>query len=268
MAGTQLSMAIKQWRTAHGPALRDWLNAWAEFEALSALACYAYENPDRTFPEVSEGGPRGTHAPHFEARAAGHPLLPHDGCVPNDVSLNRESRFYVVSGSNMSGKSTLLRTIGLNAVLALAGVPVRAEALRLSRFSVCASLAPADSLLSGRSRFLAEVDRLKQAIGLTGGAQPVLFLIDEIFSGTNSSDRRVAAEAVVRTLVDRGAVGAISTHDLALTEIAAPEGLGGVNVHMGSRPGGGPMDFDYLLKPGVTTEANALAIARMPGVTV
>jgi DNA mismatch repair ATPase MutS len=133
---------------------------------------------------------------------------------------------------------------------------------------VCASLAPADSLLSGRSRFLAEVDRLKQAIGLTGGAQPILFLIDEIFSGTNSSDRRVAAEAVVRTLVDRGAVGAISTHDLALTEIAAPEGLGGVNVHMGSRPGGGPMDFDYLLKPGVTTEANALAIARMPGVTV
>jgi DNA mismatch repair ATPase MutS len=156
----------------------------------------------------------------------------------------------------------------LNAVLALAGAPVRAAGLRLSRFSVCASLAPADSLLSGRSRFLAEVDRLKQAIGLTEGGPPVLFLVDEIFSGTNSSDRRVAAETVVRTLVEGGAVGAISTHDLALSEIAARAELGGLNVHMGSRNGGGPMDFDYLLKPGVTTETNALAIARMAGVSV
>ncbi len=268
MGGTQLSMAVEQWRAAHGLAARGWLAAWAEFEALNALACYAYENPDHTFPEVSEGGAPDKNAPHFEARAAGHPLLPHDGCVPNDVTLNRTSRFYIVSGSNMSGKSTLLRTIGLNAVLALAGAPVRAAALRLSRFSVCASLAPAESLLNGRSGFLAEVDRLKQAIGLTDGRQPVLFLVDEIFSGTNSSDRRVAAEAVVRTLVDRGAVGAISTHDLTLTEIAAREGTGGVNVHMGSRNGGGPLDFDYLLKAGVTTEANALAIARMAGVSM
>jgi DNA mismatch repair ATPase MutS len=169
----------------------------------------------------------------------------------------------------MSGKSTLLRTIGLNAVLALAGAPVRAQSLRMSRLSVCASLAVVDSLLSGKSKFLAEVDRLRQAIELAIGNSPVLFLVDEIFSGTNSRDRRTAAEAVVRTLVDRGAIGALSTHDLALSEIADDGGAPrGENVHMGSKGKGDPMDFDYLLKPGVTQEANALAIARMAGVPV
>jgi DNA mismatch repair ATPase MutS len=262
MAGTQLLMAVEQWRAANGEPFRAWLAAWAELEALNALACYAYENPDNTFPEVTDG------PAHFEALAAGHPLLPGDTCVRNDVALNGNSRFYIISGSNMSGKSTLLRTIGLNAVLAQAGAPVRASRLRQSRLAVCASLAPAESLADGRSRFMAEVERLKQAIARTREEAPVLFLVDEIFSGTNSSDRRVAAEAVVRTLVDRGAIGALSTHDLALSEIAAYDGLGGVNVHMGSADGGGPMDFDYLLKAGVTTEANALAIARMAGVTV
>ena len=261
-AGTQLSMAVEEWRAAHGEALRVWLAAWAEFEALNALACYAYENPGHTFPEICEG------AASFEAHAAAHPLLPQDGCVANDISFNARSRFYIVSGSNMSGKSTLLRTIGLNAVLALAGAPVRAAKLTLSRVRLCASLAPAESLADGKSRFLAEVERLQQAIRLAESGVPVLFLVDEIFSGTNSSDRRVAAEAVVRTLIDRGAIGAISTHDLALSEIAACDGVAGVNVHMGSREGIGPMDFDYLLKPGGTTEANGLAIARMAGVPV
>ena len=260
MGGTQLSMAVERWRASHGPALRSWLEAWAEFEALNALACHAFENPDHVFPEISAT------PPHFEARGTGHPLLPHDGCITNDVSLNPESRFYILSGSNMSGKSTLLRAIGLNTVLSQAGAPVRAAALRLSRFSVVASFSPAESLSNGTSRFLAEVQRLKQAIVLAAEGPPVLFLVDEIFSGTNSSDRRVAAEAVVRALVKRGALGAISTHDLALAEIARAPELGGVNVHMGSRPGGGPLDFDYRLKEGVTTEANALAIARMAGV--
>jgi DNA mismatch repair ATPase MutS len=166
----------------------------------------------------------------------------------------------------MSGKSTLLRSIGLNAVLAFAGAPVRARVLNLSRLSVCASLSVVDSLLNGKSKFMAEVDRLRQTIE-AAAVQPVLFLIDEILGGTNSRDRRIAAEAVVRTLVNRGAIGAISTHDLALSEIAASE-LRGVNVHTGCRDGSDPMDFDYRLKPGVTNEANALAIARMAGVPI
>jgi DNA mismatch repair ATPase MutS len=259
---TQLCLSIEHWRIQHGEALRAWLDAWAEFEALNALANYAYENAENTFPEFS------TREARFEAEALGHPLIPDASCVRNDVHLNRESRFYLVSGSNMSGKTTLLRAIGLNAVLAFAGAPVRARVLRLSRLSVCASLSVVDSLLNGKSKFMAEVDRLRQILEAATRDVSVLFLIDEIFGGTNSRDRRAAAEAVVRTLVNRGAIGALSTHDLALSEIADLEELGGVNVHTGSRDGRDPMDFDYRLKPGVTNEANALAIARMAGVPV
>jgi hypothetical protein len=259
---TQLCMAIERWRAEHGTHLRDWIEAWGDFEALNALATYAHENPDAVFPEVTAGESR------FEGTGVGHPLLANADCVRNDVVLEERTRFYVISGSNMSGKSTLLRAIGLNAVLAYAGAPVRAQSLSLARMNVCASLAVLDSLLNGRSRFLAEVERLRLTIELAAGNAPVLFLVDEIFSGTNSRDRRAAAEAVVRTLVERRAVGALSTHDMSLTEIAEAPGLGGANVHMGSREAGDPMDFDYLLKPGVTQETNALAIARMAGVPI
>jgi DNA mismatch repair ATPase MutS len=261
LVGTQLCMAIEQWRIEYRAALRVWLDAWAEFEALNALANYAYENAENTFPEFS------TEDTKFEAEGLGHPLILSASCVTNDVQFNRECRFYVVSGSNMSGKSTLLRAIGLNAVLAFAGAPVRARVLRLSRLSVCASLSVVDSLLNGKSKFMAEVDRLRQTIQVALEGESVLFLIDEIFGGTNSRDRRVAAEAVVRTLVNQGAIGALSTHDLALSEIATSD-LCGVNVHTGSRDGSDPMDFDYRLKPGMTNEANAVAIARMAGVPI
>lgn len=261
LAGTQLCMAIEHWRMEHGAALRDWMDAWGEFEALNALANYAQENPESTFPEFSVEETR------FEAIALGHPLLLDETCVRNDVRLNSGRRFCVVSGSNMSGKSSLLRAIGLNAVLAFAGAPVRAQALRLSQLSVCASLSVVDSLLNGKSKFLAEVDRVRQTIQLAG-SQRVLFLIDEIFSGTNSRDRRVAAEAVVRTLIDREAIGMLSTHDMSLTEIADSDGLHGANVHMGARDGNDPMNFDYLVNLGVSRETNALAIARMAGVPV
>jgi DNA mismatch repair ATPase MutS len=270
IATTQLCMAVERWRTQYGVALRDWLQAWSEFEALNALANYAHENPDSAFPEFSNGSSNGfaSIAARFEAVALGHPLLPDETCIRNDVRLNSASRFYIVSGSNMSGKSSLLRAIGLNAVLAFAGAPVRAQAMQLSQLSVCASMAVVDSLLNGKSKFLAEVDRVRQAIQLAGSGKAVLFLIDEIFSGTNSRDRHIAAEAVVRTLLDRGAIGALSTHDMSLTAIADADGLCGANVHMCAKDGNDPMSFDYRLKPGVTTETNALAIARMAGVPV
>jgi DNA mismatch repair ATPase MutS len=165
----------------------------------------------------------------------------------------------------MAGKSTLLRSIGTNVILANAGAPVRADSLRLSTFDVFASLSIVDSILEGKSKFLAEVERVRQMLDRAHEA-PVLFLIDEILSGTNSRDRRIASEAVVRALVTRGAIGALSTHDLALTEIAELPGLAGSNVHMGARAGKDPMDFDYLLKAGVTSEANALAIVAMMGI--
>ena len=167
----------------------------------------------------------------------------------------------------MAGKSTLLRSIGLSVVLANAGAPVRASSLRLSSLQVFASLSIVDSILEGKSKFLAEVERVRKMLECARHTQ-VLFLIDEILSGTNSRDRRIASEAVIRALASQGAIGALSTHDLALTEIAGLDGLAGTNVHMGAKTGDDPMDFDYLLKPGVTMETNALAIAAMMGVPI
>jgi DNA mismatch repair ATPase MutS len=259
---TQIAWAIDRWRATHGEDLRGWLNAWADFEALSALGNYAFENCDHTFPEFSDDGPR------FEAQNLGHPLIQLSFCAGNDICLNAGQRFYVVSGSNMSGKSTLLRAIGVNSILGFAGAPVRARSLRLSRFFVCASLSVVDSLLNCKSKFMAEMDRLRQMLDAAVAGPPVMFLIDEVLSGTNSRDRRIAAEAIVRTLVERGAIGALSTHDLALTEIAQMPELRGINVHVGSCDPHDPMKFDYRLKPGITKETNALAIARMAGVRV
>jgi len=256
---TQLCFAIEQWKSRHAGQLEAWLDAWGEFETLIAISGYAWEHAGDVFPEFTQG------SASFDASGLGHPLIPNAVCVRNDVLLNACNRFYVVSGSNMAGKSTLLRSIGLNVVLAKAGAPVRAASLQLSGLDVFASLSIVDSILEGKSKFLAEVERVKQMLE-SARQTPVLFLIDEILSGTNSRDRRVASEAIVRTLAGSGAIGALSTHDLALTEIAELEGLAGSNVHMGAKTDGGPMDFDYLLKPGVTTESNALAIVAMMGI--
>ena len=261
LVGTQTAMAIDSWKSANAESLKEWLDAWGEFEALSALACYAYERQETTtFPEFTEA------APLFDAKAIGHPLLSTETCVRNDFHLGPSSMFCVISGSNMAGKSTLLRAIGSNTVFARAGAPVTADRLMLSSFNVCASISIVDSLGDGKSKFLKEVERLRDGITATKEARPVLFLIDEMLGGTNSRDRRLSSEAVVRTLVDGGALGVLSTHDLALTELPSSIGAGAVNVHMASRRGGGPLDFDYLLKPGVTSETNALAIAEMAGV--
>ncbi len=259
LLGTQSALAIESWRLRHRDALRQWLDAWAEFEALNSLACYAHENPEDCWAELHEG------SAYFSADGLGHPLMAREKCVLNDVSLGNAYRFCLLSGSNMSGKSTLLRSIGLAAVLAFAGGPVRARSLRLAVMRICASISVVDSLREGKSKFLAEVQRLREMLQLSASG-PVLFLVDEIFGGTNSPDRCAAADPVAGTLAARGAIGIISTHDIALAAIAAH---GGANLHMGSRErADSPLDFDYRLKPGVTTESNALAIARMAGVPI
>ena len=152
---TQLCWAIEDWKTQYVASLSSWLDAWAEFEALNALACYASENPENVYPQpVPE-------ATLFEGYDLGHPLIPAPSCVTNGIALNADSSFYVVSGSNMAGKSTLLRAVGLNAVLAFAGTPVRVSSLRISELSICASFSIVDSLCNGKSRFMAEMDRLR-----------------------------------------------------------------------------------------------------------
>ncbi len=260
--GTQLVLAVERWRAAHEKDFKDWVDAWAEFEALSTLACYAFEHPEDEFPELMDGSAR------FEAEDLCHPLIQRDRGVGNDVALNDATAFYLISGSNMAGKSTFLRAIGLNAVLAAAGAPVRAVRARMTVFIVCTSIFIADSLVESKSKFLAEVERLRESIRSTEGGRPVLFLIDEILGGTNSRDRRIAAEAVLEALVGGGAVGALSTHDLALTEIAENPRLRGVNLHMQSEDSDQPLAFDYRIKPGVLSQTNALAIVRMMGITV
>jgi hypothetical protein len=260
--GTQMAYALETWRSASGKAIGTWLDVVGKFEALCALAGYAYENPDDPFPEVTAG------PACFEGEGLGHPLLPIDGCVRNDLCLGGESRLLVVSGSNMSGKSTFLRTAGVNAVLALAGAPVRARRLRLSPLAVGATLRIQDSLQAGRSRFYAELLRVRQLVDLARGTPPLFFLLDEIFAGTNSHDRRIGAEAVVGGLVEAGAIGLITTHDLALTHIADHLAPRAANVHFADHLVDGAMTFDFRLRPGVVQHSNALALMRAVGLDV
>jgi MutS domain V len=256
--GTQFAIAIERWRRLHGRQMLEWVASLGELEALISLATYYYEHPGDTFPELSESGPL------FDAEGLGHPLLDETTCVRNNIRLDDSVRFLIVSGSNMSGKSTFLRAVGTNAVLAFMGAPVRCTNLRLSAFAIGAAVRVQDSVVDGRSHFLAEMQRLKRMIDAAQHA-PLLFLADEIMSGTNSHDRRVAAEWVVQALVLRGAIGVITTHDLALTEIANT-GLPGRNVCFEDSGEFGSFSFDYQLRDGVLKRSNALNIARLLGI--
>jgi hypothetical protein len=255
-----LAVAVERWRARSGRQVGGWLFAVGELEALSSLAAYAYECPGDPFPTILDGGPR------YVAVAAAHPLL--KDAVPNDLHLGEGGpQVLLVSGSNMSGKSTLLRTVGVNAVLALAGAPVRAERLELSPLALGATLRVQDSLQEGASRFYAEITRLKQILDLTAADVPVLFLLDEVLHGTNSHDRRIGAQAVVRGLMARGAVGLVTTHDLALAKMAeAVDAM--ANVHFEDHVEDGEIRFDYKMRTGVVEKSNAIALMRAVGLEV
>ena len=188
--------------------------------------------------------------------------------VRNDVRIAGDLQVLIVSGSNMSGKSTLLRTVGIHAVLALAGAPVCASALRLSPLAVGATIRIQDSLLEGRSRFYAEIVRIRELVDIASGPVPLLFLLDELFHGTNSHDRVQGAAGVLRSLLDRGAIGLITTHDLALTVIADDLAPRAVNVHFQDWFEQNEMTFDYRMKPGPVTRSNAIALMRAVGLEV
>jgi len=258
----QFAAMIDAWRGEHGAEIGRWLAAVGEFEALAALATYSWENLEDPFPTVENSGAV------FEAEGLGHPLLPEATCVRNDLVLNEEHRLLLVSGSNMSGKSTLLRAVGINTVLALAGAPVRATRLRVSFLSVGATLRIQDSLQAGRSRFYAEVTRLKQLVDLTRGPRPLLFLLDEILHGTNSHDRRVGAEGLLQGFLERRAIGLVTTHDLALTDVVETIGSIAANVHFEDQFESGALLFDYRMRPGVVRKSNALALMRAVGLDV
>ncbi len=258
----QMTCAIEAWRKKCGPSVAHWLEVVGEMEALCSLAGYAFEHPGDPFPDVIPGGAC------FEGAGLGHPFLPEEKCVRNDVRLHKDLRVLVVSGSNMSGKSTLLRTVGINAVLAQAGATVRATRLRLSPLAIGASIQKKDSLQTGTSRFYAEITRLRQLVDITAAPLPLLFLLDELLHGTNSHDRSIGASALIADLVRRGAIGLLTTHDLALAQIAEVLAPRAQNVHFEDSIEHGRLAFDYRLHPGVVRKSNALELMRSVGLHV
>jgi hypothetical protein len=258
----QIACSAEAWRKAHGTAVRSWLRETGEFEALLSFSAYSYEHPNDPFPAFVEG------PPCFIAEQIGHPLLPATQCVRNDIDICGETHVVLVSGSNMSGKSTLLRAVGINTVLAMAGAPVRARKLKLTPLQIGASILINDSLQEGSSRFYAEITRLRQICDLAEHHPPVLFLLDELLQGTNSKDRLIGAEGVVRSLLGSGAIGLISTHDLALTHMDAQQGRHLRNVHFQDTIADGKMSFDFKLHDGVVTRSNGIELMRLIGLNV
>ena len=256
----QAALAAERWRAAHGNAIRAWLDVLGEIEALVSLARYSYEHPEYPFPEFIEG------AAAFQADELGHPLIPAAARVCNDVDMSGSTRVLLVSGSNMSGKSTLLRAVGINTVLAMAGAPVCAKRLQLTPLQIGASIRVNDSLHEGSSRFYAEITRLRQLFEPV--ALPLLYLLDELLQGTNSSDRRIGAQGVIRALLERGAIGLVSTHDLALTEIAGLDAHALVNVHFEDEFIDGKLKFDFKLRNGIITKSNGIELMRSIGLDV
>jgi hypothetical protein len=260
----QIGYAAEAWRGHSGRHVRSWIDAVGEMEALVSLAAYAYEHPRDRFPQFVDA-PAG---PLFDGQELGHPLIEQSRCIPNSVRLDRNNRILMVSGSNMSGKSTYLRVVGVNAVLAMAGAPIRGQSLRLSPLVFGTRLRTTDSLQESRSGFYTEILRIRQVFDLTAGASPVLFLFDELLEGTNSKDRRIGAEGLLRAFVERGAIGIVTTHDLALTEITRELGAAVSNAHLQDYVEDGRMRFDYKLRPGVVARSNALELMRLVGLQV
>ena len=262
---------LERWKNRHGAALRGWMTALGRADALSALAGLAHAHPDWAFPEIADGRPDGS--PRLEATGLGHPLLAPEIAIRNDVSLGPPGSLLLVTGSNMSGKSTLLRAIGANVILAGAGGPVCAEAMALPVADLRTSMRIRDSLEEGISYFMAELKRLKAVCDAASGAneRPVLYLLDEILQGTNTAERQIAARRILRHLLDQRAIGAVTTHDLTLAD-AEDLKERAVLVHfresLEESKDGPPIAFDYQLRPGIATSTNALRLMEIMGLAV
>ncbi|HEV2420656.1 MAG TPA: hypothetical protein VGS59_03015 [Candidatus Acidoferrales bacterium] len=261
----QVGLAADFWRKRNGSRMQFCIDAVAEFEALLSLSAYAYEHPADRFPEFTEPGKSRA---FLDGEELGHPLIAAAKCVRNSVLLSEGTRVLLVSGSNMSGKSTLLRTVGINVVLAMAGAPVRAKAMRLCAMALGTRIRSTDSLQEGRSNFYTEILRIRQVAALSEKNEPLLFLFDELLEGTNSHDRQIGSEALLRALLERDAIGMVTTHDLALTRIQATLDGNVRNVHFEDQIVSGEMSFDYKLRDGIVPKSNALDLMRWIGLKV
>lgn len=257
------------WQQREGQAVEGWLEAMGELEALAALATFAAEHPDFCWPTLLGTTTGEKAAPSLIAEGLAHPLLPAADRVANSIELSDAPCALMITGSNMSGKSTMLRSVGVAAVMAQAGAPVCAKSMRLSPLRIRSSVRVDDDLSQGVSHFYAEVKRLKQVVDSVAQAgPPVLFLLDEVLHGTNSRERVIGAKAVVRYLVDQGAIGAVTSHDLGLTELAAETDGAVRNVHFEDQLSEGEMYFDYTMKAGPVETSNALRLMRSAGIAI
>ncbi|MCU0645954.1 MAG: hypothetical protein MUC94_17055, partial [bacterium] len=260
---------IHRYRDEMKIILPQWVDTWAELEALIALSNFAYLNPDYSFPDIINLEPGNSKFPFVEVRNMGHPLIPAEQKICNDFSINNRGEVYLITGSNMSGKSTFLKTIGVNLCLAYAGGTVNAAHLRTSLFQIFTSIKINDSIVDGCSFFYAEVKRLRSLLdALQNDLQyPVLFLIDEIFRGTNNRERLIGSRSYIQHLVSQNGLGLIATHDLELTKLAN-QFSNITNFHFREEVVGGKMVFDYKLHPGPCPTTNALKIMMMEGLPV
>ena len=257
-----VAFAAEAWRARWGKRMRGWIEIVGEMEALLSLAAYSYEHPADPYPEIA--GRENSQA-LFEGEELGHPLIPAARCVRNSVRLDAKLRVLLVSGSNMSGKSTFLRTAGINAVLAMAGAPIRGKSLRLTPLSIGSRIRSTDSLQENRSSFYTEILQIRQVFELMKTGAPLLFLFDELLEGTNSNDRRAGAEGLIRALLNHGAIGVVTTHDLALTDLPHVLGDQVQNKHFQDYVEDGKMRFDYKLRDGVVAKSNAIELMRLIG---
>jgi DNA mismatch repair ATPase MutS len=261
-------LRLERWQVRAGRHARSWISALGEMDALAALSALHFDNPNWAFPDIVAEA-----EPLIEATDLGHPLLADDVRVGNDVRIGPPGSFLLITGSNMSGKSTLLRAIGTNVVLARAGAPVCAAALRLPPVILETSMRIHDSLQQGLSHFMAELERLKGVVETARrveaeGDGSMLYLLDDIFQGTNTVERQIAARKVIDYLLTTGAIGGVTSHDLQLAD-TEPLKSACDPVHFTERIEEGSTDtaisFDYKLRPGIATSKNALKLLEIVG---
>jgi hypothetical protein len=254
--------ALERWRQRSGTRIRGWLEALGELDALSLLATAQRDNPAWAVPEI-------TSVREIRAEGIGHPLIPDERRVSNDITIGPPGTLVLITGSNMSGKSTLLRSIGLNVVMAQAGGCVCATRMSLPESDLQTSIRVQDSLERGLSYFMAALARLKGVVDAAEHERAdrvLVFLLDEILQGTNSVERSIAVRAVTRHLLDAGAIGAMTTHDLGLAEEEPLKAAARFLHFSETLEPDGTMRFDYQLKPGLATSRNALRLMKMIGI--
>ena len=256
----QCLINLQRFKKASGASLKSWLEVIGEMEALNSLSTIAYEHSDWAMPKFQDG------SPIFKAKSLGHPLLGASR-VYNDIHIEKSQNVLLITGSNMSGKSTLLRTTGINLVLAYAGAPVCAESFYCSIMDIYTCMRTSDNLEKNISSFYAELLRIKKLVTATENKTPIFFLLDEIFKGTNSIDRHTGAKVLVSKLSNENALGFVSTHDLELGEIENTNKKV-KNYHLKEYYKDDKLYFDYKLRTGVSTTRNALYLMKMAGLEI